>query len=80
ILAGPATLTTLVILLEQYGFALTVLGFLANLLIAWRLFRQAGQITRLFGRNGIRATSKVVSLLLAAIAVRFIREGLIAVL
>jgi small neutral amino acid transporter SnatA (MarC family) len=36
----------------------------------------AGLITRLLGRNGLRATSKVVSLLLAAIAVRLVREGL----
>lgn len=80
ILAGPATLTTLIILLERYGFALTALSFLVNLLIAWRLFRQAERLTRLFGRNGLRAASKVVSLLLAAIAVRFIREGLSAFL
>lgn len=76
ILAGPATLATLLILVDHYGLPLALLALLANLLLAWRLFRRAGLITRLLGRNGLRATSKVVSLLLAAIAIKLIREGL----
>jgi small neutral amino acid transporter SnatA (MarC family) len=42
------------------------------------LFCRAADLTRLFGRNGLRAASKVTSLVLAAIAVRLIREGLLA--
>lgn len=80
LLAGPATLTTLIVLSNRYGIVLTGLSLLVNLLIAWRLFTAAGAVTRLFGRNGLRAVSKVVSLLLAAIAVKFIREGLVAIL
>ena len=77
ILAGPATLATLLVQVERYGFALTALALLLNLVVAWWLFRRADAITRLFGRNGLQATSKVVSLLLAAIAVKLIREGLV---
>ncbi len=80
LLAGPAALTTLLVLNGRYGAIPTVLAFLLNLLIAWAMFRQAGDLTRLFGRNGLRATSKVISLLLAAIAVKLIREGAMAVL
>jgi multiple antibiotic resistance protein len=80
VLAGPATLATLLVLVDSYGWALTALAFLVNLLFAWRLFRRAGALTRLFGRNGLRAASKVASLVLAAIAVRLIREGLFSVL
>jgi multiple antibiotic resistance protein len=80
VLAGPATLATLLVLVDSYGWALTGLAFLLNLLLAWRLFRRAGELTRLFGRNGLRAASKVASLVLAAIAVRLIREGLLGIL
>jgi multiple antibiotic resistance protein len=80
LLAGPATLTTLIVLTEQYGHVLTGVALLANLLIAWRLFAAAGAVTRFFGQNGLRATSKLVSLLLAALAVKFIREGVFAIL
>jgi multiple antibiotic resistance protein len=80
VLAGPATLATLLVLVDSYGWALTGLAFLLNLLLAWRLFRRAGELTRFFGRNGLRAASKVASLVLAAIAVRLIREGLVGIL
>ncbi len=80
ILAGPATLATLLVLVDNYGWLITGAAFLVNLLLAWRLFRRAGQLTRLFGRNGLRAASKVTSLILAAIAVRLIREGLLTML
>ena len=77
LLAGPATLTTLVVLADRYGLAITALALLTNLCIAWRLFAGAEALNRRFGQNGLRAASKVVSLLLAAIAVKFIREGVL---
>ena len=80
ILAGPATLATLLVLVDTYGWAWTALAFVFNLLLAWRLFRRAGDITRGVGRNGLRAASKVVSLVLAAIAVRLIRDGVLVIL
>jgi multiple antibiotic resistance protein len=76
ILAGPATLATLLILVGRYGLVLALLALVVNVVIAWRLFSRAGLITRLLGRNGLRATSKVASLVLAAIAVKLVREGL----
>lgn len=80
ILAGPATLATLLVLVDDFGWLVTAIAFLLNLLLAWRLFRRAGQLTRLFGQNGLRAASKVTSLILAAIAVRLIRDGVLVIL
>ncbi len=80
LLAGPATLTTLVVLGDRYGLAVVTLALLVNLLLAWRLFRRASDLTRQLGRNTLRASSKVTSLLLAAIAVKLIREGMAAIL
>ena len=80
ILAGPATLATLLVLVDDFGWLATCIAFLLNLLLAWRLFRRAGQLTRLFGRNGLRAASKVTSLILAAIAIRLIRDGVLAII
>jgi multiple antibiotic resistance protein len=80
ILAGPATLATLLVLVDDFGWVATAVAFLLNLLLAWRLFRRAGHLTRVLGRNGLRAASKVTSLILAAIAVRLIRDGVLAIL
>ncbi|MBI2954605.1 MAG: hypothetical protein HYY30_09850 [Chloroflexi bacterium] len=77
---GPATLTTLLVLVDRYGIVLTVFAFVVNLLIAWYLFRRAASIIQLFGRNGLRAASKAASLLLAAVAIKLIREGIAAFL
>ncbi|MHB1004321.1 MAG: MarC family protein [Chloroflexota bacterium] len=80
LLAGPATLATLLVSVDAYGPAATVVALVANLIIAWRMFHRAEWVTRVFGRNGLRAASKVASLLLAAIAVKFVREGILAIL
>lgn len=80
ILAGPATLATVLVLVEQHGMIPTILALLVTLLFAWRLFRRASALTQLFGHNGLRAASKIASLLLAAIAVKLIREGVVAIL
>ncbi|HEY8477893.1 MAG TPA: MarC family protein [Chloroflexota bacterium] len=75
LLVGPATLTTLLLLQQREGVPVTVGAFVLNLAIAWYLFRRAAGWVATLGTGGLRAVSKVASLLLAAIAVRMIREG-----
>lgn len=76
LIAGPATLTTTLVLVGQYGYLPVVLSLVVNILLAWLVFAQAGRIIRLIGINGSRALAKVASLLLAAIAVKLIRSGI----
>ncbi len=76
LIAGPATLTTALVLVGQYGYLPVVLSLVVNILLAWLVFAQAGRIIRLIGINGSRALAKVASLLLAAIAVKLIRSGI----
>ncbi len=76
LIAGPATLTTTLVLVGQYGYLPVVVSLIVNILLAWLIFAQAGRIIRLIGINGSRALAKVASLLLAAIAVKLIRSGI----
>lgn len=78
LIVGPATITTLLILSQQYQSQLYIvlLSFLANILITWLIFLLSGQITRFLSLGGLRAISKIFSLLLAAIAVSMIINGL----
>ena len=80
LLAGPATLTTILILSEKYGLLPTTISLVLNLMVAWYLFDNAARLTHLLGTGGLRAASKVISLLLAAIAIKIIREGMAAIL
>lgn len=80
LLAGPATLTTTLILVGNYGYLPVIASLVANLLLAWLILYKSELIIRVIGINGARAFSKVASLLLAAIAVKMIRSGLFAIL
>jgi multiple antibiotic resistance protein len=76
LIAGPATLTTTLVLVGNYGYIPVILSLVVNILFAWLIFAQADRIIKLIGINGSRAFAKVAALLLAAIAVKLIRSGL----
>jgi multiple antibiotic resistance protein len=78
IIVGPAVLTTLLTLARTYGHVVTLLGFALNLVIVWAALRWAPLVERVLGESGCRAITKVLHVLLAAIAVTFIRRGVIA--
>jgi multiple antibiotic resistance protein len=74
LIAGPATLTTS-LMLSRSGAAPVVLGLAANFVLLMGLLRASTWLTRLLGASALNAMSKLVMLLLAAIAVNFIRQG-----
>lgn len=75
LIAGPATLTTSLMLVGSYGLSLVVLSLGLNLVLAWLVVRQADWVIKLLGVNGATAIGKVFYLLLAAIAISMIRRG-----
>lgn len=77
LVVGPAVLTTIIILLDSYGPAITVSSFVINLLITWVVFSFSTSISNFLGKAGSKAISKIAALLLAAIAVMMIRKGVI---
>ncbi|MGQ9506035.1 MAG: MarC family protein [Thermogutta sp.] len=77
---GPAVLTTVLLLANTYGRLPALLAAIANILLAAVAFSFAARIEKLLGRNGIRALSKIASLLIAAIAVMMIRRGIFEII
>jgi multiple antibiotic resistance protein len=75
LIAGPALLTALLLLVDTVGILFTVLALLVNLLLVGFGFRYASHFTRWMGKQGMKGVSKLISLLLAAIAVSLIRRG-----
>ena len=73
---GPATITTLLLLVTQFELYMVLISFIINLLITWLIFLASNQVVRFLGQGGLKAISKVFSLLLAAIAVSMIIRGL----
>ena len=76
LIVGPATLTTCLMMVSAYGIVPTVTSVVVNIALAGLVFSVAGSLTRLLGKAGSRALSKVASLILAAIAVMMVRRGL----
>jgi len=76
LIAGPAMLTTTLVLVGTYGYLPVLLSLIVNILLAWAIFSQADRIIRIIGISGSRAFAKIAALLLAAIAVKMIRSGI----
>ena len=75
LIAGPASITTLLLLAQTLGVFVTLAALAVNLILVVLAFAYSGQIGSLIGATGMRAISKIVSLLLAAIAVNMVRRG-----
>src|SRR6266516_3074663 len=75
LIAGPALLTALLILVDTVGLLFTLLSLVLNLVLVAIAFWNADWVTHLMGKQGLRGVSKIVALLLAAIAVSLIRRG-----
>ena len=73
---GPATITTLLLLATQFPLYIVLISFSLNMLITWAILLSSNQIVRFMGKGGLKAVSRVFSLLLAAIAVNMIIHGL----
>jgi multiple antibiotic resistance protein len=75
LIAGPALLTSLLILIDSVGILYTMLALLVNLAIVAIALCNADRFARLMGRQGLKGVSKLIALLLAAIAISLIRRG-----
>ncbi|MDH5364919.1 MAG: MarC family protein [Dehalococcoidia bacterium] len=73
---GPATITTLLLLATQFPLYMVLISLTLNMLITWAILLSSNQIVRFMGKGGLKAVSRVFSLLLAAIAVNMIIHGL----
>lgn len=77
LIAGPASITTLILLTQTLGVWITLLALVVNLVLIVLAFAYSGRIGQWIGLTGMRAISKIISLLLAAIAVNMVRQGLV---
>lgn len=76
LIMGPAALTTIMVLVQTYGYVWAICSLLANMLVVWLVFAQSSRITHTIGKPGSRAIAKVAALFLAGIAVMMIRSGI----
>ncbi len=78
LIAGPASITTLLVLAQSQAVGLlpTLVALAVNLFLVVIALHYSEALARRIGATGLRAISKIISMLLAAIAVAMIRQGL----
>jgi multiple antibiotic resistance protein len=77
LIAGPASITTLLVLAQNSAIGLlpTLAALAINLVLVVLALHYSEWLGRKVGGTGMRAISKIISMLLAAIAVSMIRQG-----
>ena len=79
LLAGPGSITT-VMIMSPSNPVITLLVIIANVAVAWVLFVESEFLLRILGKNGMRVITRIMGLIVAALAVMFIREGIIGII
>jgi len=78
LLAGPGAISSVVILANPpYGLIETFLVITANALVAYVVLMRTSWIQRVLGAGGTKALTRITALLIAALAVSFVREGIV---
>lgn len=80
LIAGPGAIATVILLAGQnpstQGFALVIGVMLSVLLVTFLFFLAAGLLEKLFGKTGINVITRLLGMLLAALSVQFVLDGL----
>ena len=77
LITGPAVLTTTLMMMNSFGALATLVSLILNMFFVWLTLIKADLIMKVIGPSGTRAFSKIMYILLAAIAVMMIRHGII---
>jgi multiple antibiotic resistance protein len=80
LLAGPGAISTVILYAQRYGSVSHYLYLLAVIValvvLTWLSFRLAPPIARLLGKTGINVVTRLMGLVMAAVGVEFIANGL----
>ena len=81
LLTGPATISTMVIYAERtrhWWEQAVLVGYgLVVALVTFAVFTASGRLARLIGRTGINVMTRLMGLILAALAVEIMSDGLV---
>jgi multiple antibiotic resistance protein len=81
-IAGPGTIATVLLLVnishgDRLDLAIVAIAYAVALLATWLCMRGSTLLLRLISNTGIHVTSRLLGIILAALAVQFVINGLI---
>lgn len=80
-IAGPGTIATVLLLVnlargDRLDLAIVALAYAAALFVTWLCMRASGVLMRVIGTTGIHVISRLLGIILAALAVQFVLNGM----
>lgn len=79
LLVGPGAITAAVVLVATNGLLIASLAVVIAFFVTWLVLRSITTIYRLVGESGSDVIARIMGILLAAIAVQYIREGILGI-
>ena len=76
LLAGPGSITAVIISYQTSGFLITFLSIIIVMAITYIILRMVNPIYKVLGNRGSMIVSRVFAVIIAAIAVEYIVEGI----
>jgi len=84
IVSGPGAITTVVVLSGETraipNMAILFLAIVVSMVIVFVMLRNASSIQKFMGPSGLNITTRLMGLVLAAVAVQFVVHGIASVL
>ena len=77
LLTGPGVITTTMILVNEKGTLVTVIAAFLTLLAAWIILANSSRLYKILGEHWTNIISRVMGIVLTAIAVEFITKGIL---
>jgi multiple antibiotic resistance protein len=80
-IAGPGTIATVLLLVnlshgDRLNLAVVISAYAAALFVTWLCMRASGMLFKVIGTTGIHVVSRLLGIILAALAVQFVLNGL----
>jgi len=75
LLVGPGAITATILNFQEFGLVITVISVVIVFLFVWIILRLADQIHLFLGKSGSSIIAKIMALLIAAIAVQYMLNG-----
>ena len=76
LIAGPGAITSVIISQQKDGLIVTIISIIIVISITYLILRSIGPIYRILGNRGSEVISRIFAVILAAIAIQYIVEGL----
>ncbi|MCX6697955.1 MAG: MarC family protein, partial [Methanoregula sp.] len=80
LLCGPGTITTVMLLSKDYGTLIPFIAITLSLIATWLILYYAAHIQRILGEVVTDIMGKVLGMLVAAIAIKIIFAGIMAMI